>query len=62
MIGKIIPVQAEKAIVTTHEGQLHGLQSGNCVRFKEIRGMDELNGTTALVQGTYYARNVLNTI
>ncbi|EFA81095.1 hypothetical protein PPL_05931 [Heterostelium album PN500] len=41
---------APSAIVTCMEGQMHGLESGDLVKFREIQGMTELNEQTFKVE------------
>ena len=43
--------QANPGVVTTLENQMHGLQTGDKVTFKEIVGMEALNGSEHTVKG-----------
>ena len=46
----LIP-QGSPGVVSCQEGQLHGLETGDQVEFREVVGMEELNGKTVTVKG-----------
>lgn len=46
-------VQANPGVVSCQEGQLHGLETGDRVEFREVVGMEALNGNTYTVKGMY---------
>lgn len=46
--------QADPGVVSCQEGQLHGLETGDQVEFKEVVGMEILNGKTFTVKGTLF--------
>jgi hypothetical protein len=43
--------QANPGVVSCQEGQLHGLETGDHVEFREVVGMETLNGKTFPVEG-----------
>ena len=51
--------QADPGVVTTLENILHGFESGEHVVFKEVKGMEELNGRQCQVTGTLYCSATL---
>lgn len=46
-------VQGNPGVVSCQEGQLHGLETGDRVEFREVVGMEALNGNTYTVKGMY---------
>ena len=51
-------VQANPGVVSCQEGQLHGLETGDQVEFREVVGMEALNGNTYTVKGMYIVLNM----
>ena len=49
----VLSVQANPGMVLCQEGQLHGLETGDQVEFREVVGMEALNGNTYTVKGMY---------
>ena len=47
-------IQENPGVVTTMEDAMHGLEDGDHVTFKEIKGMTALNEKTCLVKGRKY--------
>ena len=43
--------QANPGVLLTLDNQMHGLEDGDKIEFKEIVGMTALNGTTQAVKG-----------
>ena len=43
--------QANPGVLLTLDNQMHGLEDGDKIEFKEIVGMTALNGTTQTVKG-----------
>ena len=46
-------------VVTTLHNEKHGFEDEDIVTFREIRGMEELNGTFHKIKGTYFFKKVL---
>ena len=53
-----VPFQANPGVVSCQEGQLHGLVTGDHVEFREVVGMETLNGKTFPVKGFYYTHYI----
>ena len=49
---ELFNLQASPGVVTTLDNRMHGLQTGDSVCFKEIVGMEILNGTVQAIKGT----------
>ena len=47
-------IQENPGVVTTMEDAMHGLEDGDHVTFKEIKGMAALNDRTCSVKGIEY--------
>ena len=55
-------MQANPGVVTTLENVMHGLESGDVVMFKEVQGMEALNGKqTAVKVLTPYKYSIMGT-
>ena len=48
----LLSFQANPGVVTTLDNRMHGLQTGDQVSFKEIVGMECLNGSMQTIKGT----------
>ena len=44
-------LQANPGILLTLDNQMHGLEDGDKIQFKEIVGMTALNGSTQTIKG-----------
>jgi hypothetical protein len=49
--------QANPGVLLTLDNQMHGLEDGDKIEFKEIVGMSSLNDTTQTVKGSTSERN-----
>ena len=50
--GTVCPPQGSPGVVTCMDNRPHGLQGGQSVLFREVNGMQELNGSARPVTGT----------
>ena len=52
-------IQENPGVVTTMEDAMHGLEDGDYVTFKEIKGMTALNDKTCSVKGRKYVQKLV---
>ena len=45
-------------MILTFDNQIHGLEDGDQIEFREVVGMTALNGTTQSVKGSYIYEEV----
>jgi ubiquitin-activating enzyme E1-like protein 2 len=50
---KTFGLQESAGVVTCLDNHLHGLESGDIVTFKEVKGMEQLNGLQCVVKGLF---------
>lgn len=54
-----LTLQGNPGVVTCMDNQPHGLQTGQSVVFREVNGMEELNGTARQVSGIISTLKIL---
>lgn len=59
----LVSLQDSPGVVTCMDNQPHGLETGQSIVFKEVNGMEELNGMERPITGiTSASRNVAVTL